>query len=146
MTQINGVNTNYQNQQINPDSYAQKYAEQNNISLEEAKQELKAKFGDPSESSSISAMMAGSANMGVAPMTNDTSSIFGGIQMPGGPKQQGDPNPLGYAGIMAGQGTQFNINNGAFMQGGPKQQGDPNPLGYGPQQLGDPEMPFDYLV
>ncbi len=37
MTQINGLNTNYQNQQINPDSYAQKYAEQNNISLEEAR-------------------------------------------------------------------------------------------------------------
>lgn len=145
MVSINGF-SNFQGPQMDPDAYAQKYAEQNNISLEEAKQELKAKFGDPSESSSISAMMAGSANMGVAPMTNDTSSIFGGIQMQGGPQQPGGPNPLGYAGIMAGQGTQFNINNWDFMQGGPKQQGDPNPLGYGPQQQGDPEMPFDYLV
>ena len=115
MVSINGF-SNFQGPQMDPDAYAQKYAEQNNISLEEAKQELKAKFGDPSESSSISAMMAGSANMGVAPMTNDTSSIFGGIQMQGGPQQPGDPNPLGFAGIMAGREANFNNNDWGFMQ------------------------------
>ena len=71
MTQINGVNSNYQKQQINPENYAQKYAEQNNISLEEAKQELRALFGDPSKDSSIPAMLAGSTQTGITPMTNN---------------------------------------------------------------------------
>lgn len=131
MTQINGFNSNYQNQQINPDSYAQKYAEQNNISLEEAKQELRAKFGDPSQDTAISAMLAGSTQMGVAPLTNDNSSVFGNIQLQGGPQQMGAPNPLGYSGIMEGRESYFNNND--WMQG-PQKPGDPNPLNNSPQR------------
>ena len=117
MTQINGLNTNYQNQQINPDSYVQKYAEQNNISIEEARQELRAKFGEPSQDSSLSAMLAGSAQIGITPMTNnDQPSVFGNFQLQGGPQQPGDPNPLGFAGIMAGREANFNNNDWGFMQ------------------------------
>ena len=36
---------------INPDTYAQNYANQKGITLEEAKAELKAKYGDPQKPS-----------------------------------------------------------------------------------------------
>ena len=36
----------------NPDDYAQTYADQNNISLDEAKSQLKAKYGDPTQDGS----------------------------------------------------------------------------------------------
>jgi hypothetical protein len=39
-------------QGIDPDAYAQQYATENGISLEEAKQRLKAKFGDPQKPNS----------------------------------------------------------------------------------------------
>jgi hypothetical protein len=39
-------------QGIDPDTYAQQYATENGISLEEAKQQLKAKFGDPQKPNS----------------------------------------------------------------------------------------------
>ena len=35
------------NQDMDPDAYAQQYAEENGISLEEAKAQLRAKYGDP---------------------------------------------------------------------------------------------------
>ena len=40
-----------QNQQVrqNPDEYAKQYAEQNGLSVEEAKAELKSKYGDPQQ-------------------------------------------------------------------------------------------------
>ena len=59
---MNGINfnanySNYQNfNQVpkqDPDSYAQKYAQENNLSLEDAKAELKSKFGDPSEGANV---------------------------------------------------------------------------------------------
>lgn len=37
------------NQNQDPDSYAQTYADENGLTLEEAKAELKAKYGDPQE-------------------------------------------------------------------------------------------------
>lgn len=129
MTQINGLNSNYQKQQINPENYAQKYAEQNNISLVEAKQELRALFGDPSKDSSIPAMLAGSAQTGITPMTNDQTSVF---QLQGGPKQPGDPNPLGFSGIMASKETNFNNNDLRFMQG----PHELNPFEKEPQESG----------
>jgi hypothetical protein len=39
-------------QGINPDTFAQQYATEKGISLEEAKQQLKAKFGDPQKPNS----------------------------------------------------------------------------------------------
>ena len=37
---------------INPEQYAQKYARENNLSIEEARAELKSKYGDPQEQQS----------------------------------------------------------------------------------------------
>ena len=44
-----------QNQQVrqNPDEYAKQYAEQNGLSFEEAKAELKSKYGDPDRKSVV---------------------------------------------------------------------------------------------
>ena len=56
---INSIN-NFasQNQQIrqNPDEYAKIYAEQNGISVDEAKAELKSKYGDPQEQNGMSSI------------------------------------------------------------------------------------------
>lgn len=50
---FNGVNgTGSEPPKMNPDLYAQQYASEKNISLEEAKAQLKSKYGDP-ESASI---------------------------------------------------------------------------------------------
>ncbi len=42
-----GTNAQQPSQNQDPDAYAQQYAEENGISLEEAKAQLKAKYGDP---------------------------------------------------------------------------------------------------
>ena len=52
------INNNYSNSQTqvpkqNPNAYAQKYADEKGISLEEAKAELKAKYGDPKQGTKI---------------------------------------------------------------------------------------------
>ena len=48
------INTNYSFMaRQNPDTYAQQYANQKGISLEEAKEELKSQFGAPSQGSQI---------------------------------------------------------------------------------------------
>lgn len=46
---VNPVCQSYQkpSRGINPNTYAQQYANQKGISLEDAKAELKAKYGDP---------------------------------------------------------------------------------------------------
>lgn len=74
-------------------------------------------------------MLAGSTQTGITPMTNDQTSVF---QLQGGPKQPGDPNPLGFAGIMASQETNFNNNDLRFMQG-PQEL---NPFEKEPQESG----------
>ena len=52
MTNINFLSNTYQTKQ-DPNVYAQQYATQNGISLEDAKEELKSKYGDPDQSGSI---------------------------------------------------------------------------------------------
>ena len=48
--EINSISSNQQRPpQMDPDAYAQQYANQKGISLDEAKAELKAKFGDPEQ-------------------------------------------------------------------------------------------------
>ena len=73
---INSINSFAgQNQPIrqNPDEYAKIYAEQNGISVEEAKAELKSKYGDPQEQNCASIMgsFENFGNFG----TQDISSI-----------------------------------------------------------------------
>ena len=46
---INGFGGYNQVQRQNPDEYAKQYAEQNGLSLEDAKAELKSKYGDPQQ-------------------------------------------------------------------------------------------------
>ncbi|MCR4880453.1 MAG: hypothetical protein K6A44_00665 [bacterium] len=43
-------------QGVDPNQYAQQYAEQNGISVDEAKEQLKAKFGDPQQPGGSSAV------------------------------------------------------------------------------------------
>lgn len=55
MNEIN-LNTNYSNfnqPKADPETYAKQYAAENNLSLEEAKNELRAKFGDPKEGAQV---------------------------------------------------------------------------------------------
>ena len=73
---INSINSFAgQNQQVkqNPDEYAKVYAEQNGISVEEAKAELKAKYGDPQEQNGMSGIgsFGNFGNVG----TQDISSL-----------------------------------------------------------------------
>lgn len=73
---INAINNfGGQTQQIrqNPDEYAKFYAEQNGISVEEAKAELKAKYGDPQEQNGMSSI-GSFGNFGNVE-TQDISSI-----------------------------------------------------------------------
>ena len=49
---INGIGNNFYqterpNQKMDPNSYAQQYATQNNMSVDDAKSSLKSQFGDP---------------------------------------------------------------------------------------------------
>lgn len=46
---IGGFNSNVPNPGMDPDSYAKQYATQHGISLEQAKAELKEKYGDPGQ-------------------------------------------------------------------------------------------------
>ncbi|MBQ8887027.1 MAG: hypothetical protein IJY61_04930 [Candidatus Gastranaerophilales bacterium] len=51
---VNGFGGQTQQVRQNPDDYAKQYAEQNGLSFEEAKAELKAKYGDPQQQNSSS--------------------------------------------------------------------------------------------
>ena len=51
---VNGFGGQTQQVRQNPDEYAKLYAEQNGISVEEAKVELKSKYGDPQEQNGMS--------------------------------------------------------------------------------------------
>ena len=53
---VNGFGGQTQQVRQNPDDYAKVYAEQNGLSVEEAKAELKAKYGDPQAQNGISSI------------------------------------------------------------------------------------------
>ena len=53
---VNGFGGQTQQVRQNPDEYAKVYAEQNGLSVEEAKAELKSKYGDPQEQNDASSI------------------------------------------------------------------------------------------
>lgn len=61
MQAINFMTSSRPNPSIDPDTYAKNYAAQNGISVDEAKEQLKAQYGEPNKPTALS----------------DTSSIFG---------------------------------------------------------------------
>ena len=75
MNLVNGFGG--QNQQVrqNPDEYAKQYAEQNGLSFEDAKAELKAKYGDPQQQSTSNIGSFGNFNMSNQNTTNLESQI-----------------------------------------------------------------------
>lgn len=109
--QITGLNNQPMRQ--DPDSYAKIYAEQNGISLTEAKEQLKEKYGDPSQESimnfnngnSVTDSFTSSVNnedtLGVSGMesqfgdsNNFLTNLFGMFRQGGeGPQKEGDFNP-----------------------------------------------------
>ena len=56
MNLVNNLGGQTQQVRQNPDEYAKVYAEQNGLSVEEAKAELKSKYGDPQEQNGISSI------------------------------------------------------------------------------------------
>ncbi len=106
MTNINFLSNTYQTKQ-DPNVYAQQYATQNGISLEDAKEELKSKYGDPDKEGSIFASnktntetdfnledfdfnlneeWSEKSNAG-----NIFSRILNMLKGPNGPQKEGDP-------------------------------------------------------
>lgn len=158
---INSVNGfGGQNQQVrqNPDEYAKVYAEQNGLSVEEAKAELKSKYGDPQEQNGMSSIgsFGGYNNAGYQDISSIQSEIaeleeklFGG---------QSDNNNSFLNSIMSffngnqNSGQEINmqdlINPETGTITGPQKEGDPqfhlNPttgLESGPQKEGDFQYP-----
>ena len=62
MNLVNAFGGQTQQVRQNPDEYAKIYAEQNGISVEEAKAELKSKYGDPQEQNGASSIGFGGYN------------------------------------------------------------------------------------
>ncbi|MBQ8887028.1 MAG: hypothetical protein IJY61_04935 [Candidatus Gastranaerophilales bacterium] len=158
---INSINSfGGQTQQVrqNPDEYAKVYAEQNGISVEEAKAELKSKYGDPQAQSEISSI--GSFGGYNNRETQDISSIQSEIsdleaKLFGG---QTDSNNSFLSSIMnffrgnEGSNQEMNmqnlINPETGTMTGPQKEGDPQfhlhpttGLESGPQQEGDFQHP-----
>ena len=158
---INSINNfGGQTQQIrqNPDEYAKIYAEQNGISVEEAKAELKSKYGDHKEQNGMSSIGShgGYNNAGYQDISSIQSEIseleeklFGG---------QENTNTSFFNSIMnffrgnEGSSQEMNmqdlINPETGSMTGPQKEGDPqfhlNPTTgteSGPQQEGDFQHP-----
>lgn len=168
---INGVNGyNSFPPKMDPDKYAQQYADRNGITLEEAKTELKAKYGDPQQKNGL-------MNADVSVFTesrnqtydfsnysnSDTSGGYGQgqnmfkgmfqnflnmLRGGDGPRQEGDPQPH----LNGSQGTSNGPQNegdpqphldGSQNSGGPQKEGDPQPHLQAPQGANGPQNPGD---
>ncbi len=144
---MTSVNFNTQNANIfqtrqNPEAYAKAYADKNGISIEEAREELKAKYGDPAQNagniSVFGNQVSENSYYDFTPGNLDISDLnWGegfneGMQMPeqggikelfqkfmdflrggSGPKKEGDP--------------QSHINPATNTVSGPQKEGDYNP-------------------
>lgn len=128
-----------------PDSYAKTYADKNGITLEEAKAELKSKYGDPSQSASPS-IFGFNQNTETAseldfsdidisgfecenPFGNFFKNIASLFKGGDGPQNEGDPQP--------------HLGENGEQQSGPVNEGDPQPHlnnADGPVNEGDPEF------
>lgn len=112
---------------MNPDVYAQKYATENGISLDDAKNQLRAKFGDPQK-----------PNSGFAPnlpnIPNDTLRNTPLFQF-SGPQANFNCNPLGGIGANPKEIEAY-IKQGAERTGMSEQQ-FAQTLGLPPRQQGD---------
>lgn len=125
----------------NPDSYAKIYAEQNNISLSEAKEELKEKYGDPSQGCIMNFQNNSYSNSDSFSFSNSATSPIGSMDSkPAETESNGFLKNL--LGIFKGHKAE-NENNGETGQG-PRIQGDFNPtnenpfgVGQGPRMQGD---------
>lgn len=122
MYPVSGMN-NMPPRGVDPNAYAQQYANQNGLTLDEAKAELKAKYGDPTQGASL---FSNGFNQ------NNTS----------GPTNAGDPQPhLRENGYVS---TDFS--GSSSNVGGPQKEGDPQPHldsksngTSGPINAGDPQ-------
>lgn len=83
---MNGINfnssySNYSNfnqqPKQDPDAYAKQYADANNLSLEEAKAELKTKFGDPKEGANIPFLNGQQASIFTSSTSEDSNFSIG---------------------------------------------------------------------
>lgn len=138
MTSINFNSNVFQTRQ-NPDEYAKTYAEQNGITLAEAKEELKAKYGDPKQNADNASIFNTTSEDSYYEPSFDMSfdadysegksleNLTGGLDIKelfqkfmdmlrggNGPQNEGDP--------------QHHLNPETGEMTGPQKEGDYNPI------------------
>ena len=144
-----------QNQQIrqNPDEYARVYAQQNGISFEEAKAELREKYGDPQEQNSLfpSGSFGNSNNYNVQDISNILEDLQN-LEEELSSKQNNNQFLSYIMNFLQGNNYQDSdvnnsINPATGTITGPQKEGDPqfhlNPstgTQTGPQKEGDPQF------
>lgn len=136
--------------QMEPDSYAKKYAEQNNISVDEAKAQLQAKYGAPEQQSSIFSSDAAQNNINSIDFSelglnedDENFSLKGMFQqfldfLKGGESSQN------------GEGANLDINPETNSITGPQKEGDYNPFSnsedsYNPFSNSEDDNNEDYM-
>lgn len=140
-----------------PNAYAQHYAKLNGISFEDAKTELKAKYGDPvkpNDSSIFNEYQNKSAKDPETKLTEymeETGKSEADAKADleaqyGRPKQEGKENDFSafLTQFINGLMNLFHIAGGS--DDGPQNEGDPNPSGEGvsgPSKTGDPDPKKD---
>ena len=141
-----------QTQQVrqNPDEYATVYAEQNGLSVEEAKAELKSKYGDPQEQNGMSSIgsFGNYNNYSVEDIQNIQDEIAGLEEKLFGEQSSTSNSFLNsFMNFFNGGNSQDLINPETGTVTGPQKEGDPqfhiNPSTgeeTGPQKEGDPQF------
>ena len=155
---VNGFGGQTQQVRQNPDEYAKVYAEQNGISVEEAKAELKSKYGDPQEQNGMSSIgsFGGYNNAGYQDISSIQSEIAELEEQLFGGQASGNSSILDtLMSFFNGGNTSTSTNNSDSYTNpetgtiiGPQKEGDPqfhlNPttgLESGPQKEGDFQYP-----
>ena len=106
-----GLGNNFQLPKTDPEQYAKQYATQNGISLEEARAELKSKYGDPQPPQEALFASSGMLN-------NSTYSTF---------TEQDEEEYLKLQDFVSNASKDFSSNDfGANFVSGPQKEGDPN--------------------
>lgn len=123
-----------------PDAYAQIYATQNNISLSEAKEELKEKYGDPSQDSIMSFGNSSTSYSDSFNFSGSTTPPLNSIDS-GVEDKSSNSFLKNLFGIFRGNKANDNSETGQ----GPRMQGDFNPTNENPFSLGEgPRMQGDF--
>lgn len=145
---VNGFGGQTQQVRQNPDEYAKVYAEQNGISVEEAKAELKSKYGDPQEQNGMSSIgsYGNYNNYSVEDIQNIQDEIAGLEEKLFG-TQENNSFLSSFMNFFNGGNSQDLINPETGTVTGPQKEGDPqfhiNPstgTETGPQKEGDPQF------